>query len=136
MSETYYLGYILAGIYNFSILIFSKLFTNNLGKYDDLFNFNGIIMILLWGMSYVSIYRKYREVPLLNFVFFIEKMYFVYKWIIWMGNNSQNLTSIFNEDIFTGLFYSVYGIGDFAFGLFFLLMGLFSLSGKNSHKRD
>jgi len=60
MSESYYLGYIFAAIYNFSILIFCKLFTNDLGKYDDLFNFNGIIMILLWGMSYVSIYRKYR----------------------------------------------------------------------------
>lgn len=126
-DKKYYLGYILAGLYNFSIIFFNKFFTNDLGKYDNLFNFNGIIMILLWGISYVSIYDKYQNLPFLNFVFFVEKMYFVFKWIIWQKNNFYNLPTIFTEDKFTGIFYAVYGIGDFAFGLFFLTMGLNSL---------
>jgi hypothetical protein len=136
MFENYTLGYLLAGIYNFSILVFCKLFSNNLGRYDSLFNFNGIIMILLWGMSYISISRSYRKEPFLNLVFFIEKMYFVYKWVIWMLNNHKNLSNLFNEDIFTGLFYSVYGIGDLLFGLFFLSMALTSLLGYNREKNE
>jgi hypothetical protein len=126
MSEKLYLGFILAGVYNFSILIFSKLFTNDLGKYDDLFNFNGVIMVILWGMAYISIYKNFRQVPFLNFVFFIEKMYFVIKWVTWMGKNSNNLNNIFKDDILTGIFYTVYGIGDFVFGIFFLAMAISS----------
>jgi len=51
-----------------------------------------------------------------------------------MGNNSNNLGTIFNEDVFTGIFYLVYGIGDFLFGIFFLTMAIFSLIGTKSEK--
>jgi hypothetical protein len=124
--------FVIAGLYNFSILIFSKFFTNPLlEKYDNLFNFNGTIGILLWGMAYISIYKSYNKVPILNIVFFIEKMYYVYSWIMWL--NKESIDKVFQEDFLTGLFYAVYGIGDLFFGLFFLYNGLKSGFKENQN---
>ena len=36
-----------------------------------------------------------------------------------------------NENILTGLFYSVYGAGDCLFGIFFLVMAFKGLKSKN-----
>lgn len=114
--------YILAGLYNFSIIIFSKGFSNELlDKYDrEHFNLHGVISILLWGLAYISVYNRYKQVSGLNFVFAIEKFYYVYIWINWMKLNHMNLSTMINEDLLTGLFFSIYGVGDLLFGLFFL----------------
>lgn len=134
--------YILAGLYNFSIIIFSKGFSNELiDKYDgEHFNLHGNLSILLWGLAYISIYNRYKQVSGLNFVFAIEKFYYFYIWINWMKLNHMNLSTMINEDLLTGLFFSIYGVGDLLFGLFFLYNSCSNCSdvcnGNGEDKKD
>lgn len=120
--------YILAGLYNLSILIFNKMFTNKwLSFYDnDIFSNHGMISIILWGFAYMSIYKNYASLPLLNMVFAIEKFYYAYRWISW--HSKHNVVDIYQNDLLTGLFFTVYGFGDLLFGLFFLWQAFIGLS--------
>ena len=130
--------YIIAGTYNFSILIFSKFFQNQLfDKYDaEHFSFHGIISILLWGLAYMSISKIYQKVPYLNLVFAVEKFYYFWVWMKWMKSNSYQLGSMLSEDPLNGLFFTVYGIGDLLFGLAFLTIGLSTLAADDSEKNE
>lgn len=128
--------YIIAGLYNFSILIFCNFFRKDLGEIDEVFNFNGIISILLWGLAYMSIYNKYEDLILLNFIFFIEKLYYYIHWIIWIVNNLNNLKPLFLQDKMKGVFFSVYGFGDIVFGVFFLFMGYLAYAKSKKQKLE
>jgi hypothetical protein len=113
--------YILAGIYNLSILIFPQA---KLELYDPiLFNWHGIISILLFGLAYASIYNKYVSVPSLNIVFAMVKFYYFYKWFIWIDYGTS-IQRVYQDDPFTSLFFACYGIGDLLFGFFFLYNAL------------
>jgi hypothetical protein len=126
INKTFSTIYILAGLYNFSILIFCNFFRKNLGEIDDIFNFNGIIAILLWGLAYMSIHNKYEDLILLNIVFFIEKLFYYIHWLVWIIKNFHNIKPLFVYDKMIGLFFSGYGVGDLCFGLFFLYMSFLS----------
>jgi len=133
-SPSYSNFYILAGLYNFSILMFSKLFTNNLfEKYDSAhFNLHGVISVVLWGLAYISVYKHHHKLFLTNFVFAIEKFYYAYIWATWMRSNHMNITAMINEDLLTGSFFAIYGVGDFLFGLFFSYMACSACSSCGS----
>jgi len=123
--------YILAGLYNFSILIFCNFFRKNLSELDEIFDFNGIISILLWGLAYMSIYNKYSDLPLLNMVFFIEKLYYFIHWLIWFVDHIHYLKPLYLKDKMNGIFFTVYGIGDLLFGIFFFIVSLLSILKRN-----
>lgn len=118
-TSTIRTGFILAGLMNMSVLLFSKLFSNPvIPEYDPVVMSNfGLLMILVWGLAYISIARKYREVKWLIAVFAIEKFIYGYMWISWQLENS--LTEVLDKDLLAGLFYAVYGINDWIFFLFF-----------------
>lgn len=118
--------YILAGLYNFSILIFCNFFRKDLSMYDEIFNRNGIISILLWGLAYMSICRVYHKVILLNLVFFFEKIFYFINWVVFMSENYRHLGSLYNQDKLLGIFFLSYGIGDILFGLFFFYISFSS----------
>jgi hypothetical protein len=124
MSLKFSYVYILAFSFNFSILIFNRCFTSDLlQNYDNsTFSNLGVVSILLWGLAYLSIRNHYTNLCFLNFVFFIEKMIYVFIWFNWIKTNSHKLPDMYQEDFFNGLIFSIYGIGDFIFGVFFLLM--------------
>lgn len=115
--------YILAGLYNLSILIFNGFFTNDLLTLADneTFSTTGMIGIILWGLAYMSIYKDFDKLPLLNLVFAIEKFYYGYRWLLWHTNQHNDIKKL---DMLTGLFFSIYGLGDFLFGIFFAYMAL------------
>jgi hypothetical protein len=50
-------------------------------------------------------------------VFAVEKLIYVLVWVRWMSENS--LTSLYSTDFLAGVFYSIYGLNDFMFLLFF-----------------
>lgn len=112
-------GFILAGLMNMSVLLFSKLFSNPvIPEYDPVVMSNfGLLMILVWGLAYISIAGKYREVKWLIAVFAIEKFIYGFMWITWQLENS--LTEVLDKDLLAGLFYAIYGINDWIFFLFF-----------------
>lgn len=115
-------GFVIAGLMNLTVLIFSRFFTNStiteFGP-EVMSNF-GIIMIAIWGLAYISIAKNYHQVKWLVFVFAVEKFAYGCVWINWMLNN--DLSEVYEKDIMAGLFYSSYGINDWLFFVFFLLV--------------
>ncbi|MFD0798369.1 hypothetical protein ACFQZJ_12930 [Maribacter chungangensis] len=112
-------GFILAGLMNLTVLVFSRFFTNstiNALDPDVMSNF-GILMIVLWGLAYIAVATSYQKVKWLVLVFAIEKLVYGYVWITWMLKNS--LSKVFEQDLMAGLFYSIYGINDLLFSIFF-----------------
>ena len=123
-------GFWLAGVYNVAgILIFSKFFTNSLLSSLDpaAFSWLGLISISLWGLAYCSVAKSYQSVPYLVLVFFVEKMLYTVTWLKWLSKNWSTLPSLFSESPLTATAYSIYGAGDFVFGVFFLWVAIKAL---------
>ena len=118
-SKTISRGFVIAGLMNMSVLVFSKFFTNPVIPEVDpvvMSNF-GLLMIVIWGLAYISVAKNYQNVKWLVGVFAIEKFIYGITWINWISNNS--IANVYDKDLFAGLFYSVYGINDWIFFLLF-----------------
>ena len=113
-------GFIIAGVMNASVLLFSKGFNNPIiNKHDPVVMSNfGLLMILIWGLAYISVSKNYKQVKWLVAVFAIEKCIYGYMWLQWILKNSIN--KVFEEDTLAGIFYSIYGINDWLFFVFFM----------------
>jgi hypothetical protein len=77
-----------------------------------------LLMIVVWGLVFLSVSQKYEQLNSLVAVFAIEKFIYGLNWINWISNN--DLFALFNKDHMAGIFYAVYGINDWLFFLFFL----------------
>ena len=116
-------GFVLAGFMNISgVLIFSKFFSNPLiSEYDNqVMSKFGLLMIIIWGLAYISVSKNYQNVKWLVGVFVIEKFIYALHWTNWIINN--NLNDIMEKDKMTGIFYVIYGINDWVFFMFFLVV--------------
>lgn len=126
-------GFIAAAIANIGgVLIFSKFFTNSIISDIDpvvMSNF-GLLMIVLWGFAYLSISKHYRSVKWLIGVFAVEKFIYGFLWIKWILNN--DLSTVYDKDTMAGIFYTIYGINDWIFFLFFLYIFIRLLSDKKN----
>ena len=130
-------GFWLAGAFNIiGVLAFSKFFTNELlaSLYPAVFSWAGLVAIILWGFAYCSVAKSYQSVPYLLLVFFVEKMFYTYTWLTWLTKNSNMLSSLYSESWSTALFFSIYGAGDFIFGLFFLWVAIKCLAKHNTDR--
>jgi hypothetical protein len=115
-------GFIIAGLMNATVLIFSRLFTNSIiPEFDPnvMSNF-GLLMILIWGLTYISVAKNFYKVKWLVGIFTVEKLIYGYIWTNWILNN--NISDVFEKDIMAGVFYSIYGINDWIFFCFFLFV--------------
>ena len=116
-------GFLLAGAYNIiGMLWFSKLFTNEMMATVDpnVFSLFGQFAVLLWGMAYCSVFRAYSAVPSLVSIFALEKLLYSMNWAHWVFTQGETLTDIAATSKLTASFYSLYGVGDFIFFLFFV----------------
>lgn len=121
-SETITKGFVIAGLMNMAVLVFSRFFTNSVIPESDpvvMSNF-GLVMIVVWGLAFISVARNYHSVKWLVGVFAIEKFIYGFIWIKWMLKN--NVLDVFAKDKMAGIFYSVYGLNDWMFFIFFLLV--------------
>ncbi len=124
-------GFILAGLMNLSVLVFSRFFTNPVMAETDpdvASNF-GLLMIVIWGLAYISVAKQYHHVKWLIAVFAIEKLIYGFVWIQWMLNNF--VSDVFVKDVMAGLFFSIYGINDLLFCLFFSVVFIHLLRAGN-----
>jgi hypothetical protein len=116
-------GFIAAGVTNVvGGLIFSKFFSNDLLSSlqpDVLSNFS-IISIILWGLAYITVAKNHAAVKWLVAVFAIEKLAYAVVWAKWITTN--DVSQVFERDMLTGIFYSIYGPNDFTFGVFFAVV--------------
>ena len=113
-------GFIGAGLMNIGgVLLFSRAFTNTAINSADpvvMSNF-GLVMITLWGSAYLAAAAIGSSVKWLAGVFALEKLVYVVVWVLWLSNNS--LAQLYAKDFFAGIFFSIYGLNDFVFMLFF-----------------
>jgi len=117
-------GFIISGLMNISVLISSRLFTNStIPEFDQevMSNF-GLLMIIIWGMAYIAVAKNFYQVKWLVGVFAIEKFIYGYVWISWLAKN--NISDVFKKDKMAGMFYASYGVNDWIFFVFFLLVFL------------
>ncbi len=125
-------GFIAAGLMNIvAVLTLSRFFTNKVIPETDpvvMSNF-GLLMILVWGCAYLAVATNYNKVKWLVATFVIEKLVYVIAWVKWISNN--NVSEVYDKDLFAGVFFSVYGINDFMFFLFFLIVFIKLLRSKN-----
>ncbi len=80
----------------------------------------GLLMIVVWGLAYMSVAKTYHHVKWLAGVFAVEKFIYGFVWIKWMHNN--NVLDVFAKDKMAGIFYSIYGVNDWMFFIFFLIV--------------
>jgi hypothetical protein len=121
-SKTITKGFIIAGLINMSVLVFSRFFTNPvISEFDpDVMSNFGLLMIVIWGLAYISVAKNYYNVKWLVAVFVVEKFIYGFVWIRWMLNNS--VLDVFAMDKMAGIFYATYGVNDWLFFIFFLLV--------------
>ncbi|MFT5594757.1 MAG: hypothetical protein ACI8SR_003151 [Oceanicoccus sp.] len=113
-------GFILAALMNFSVLLFSRGFTNvAINEADPVVMSNfGLLMIIMWGMAYLAAANLNASIKWLAGAFALEKLIYGVVWVNWLSANS--LVAVYEKDLFAGLFYSIYGLNDFVFMLFFV----------------
>lgn len=114
------LGFIAAAMMNIGgVLLFSRALTNTaINDFDPVVMSNfGLLMIIVWGLAYLGAAFIQANIKWLAAAFAIEKLVYVVVWLLWISNNS--LGPVYAQDLFAGIFYSIYGINDMLFMLFF-----------------
>ncbi|MDO9621265.1 MAG: hypothetical protein Q7I91_05105 [Moraxellaceae bacterium] len=114
------MGFIAAAMMNIGgVLIFSRGFTNSaINEFDPVVMSNfGLLMIIVWGLAYLGAASITSGIKWLAGAFAIEKLVYVVVWLLWINDNS--LAAVYEKDLFAGVFYSIYGLNDFVFMLFF-----------------
>jgi hypothetical protein len=123
-------GLIAAGVMNIvGVLVFSRGFTNAAINNADpvvMSNF-GLLMIVVWGLAYLGAAAVSSSIIWLVAAFAFEKLVYVVVWITWLSENS--LAQLYSKDLFAGVFFSIYGLNDFAFMLFFVWVFFLQRSG-------
>ncbi|MFQ3246272.1 MAG: hypothetical protein ACI9SP_002924 [Arenicella sp.] len=112
-------GFILAALMNFSVLVWSRGFTNvAINQADPVVMSNfGLLMIIIWGMAYIGAASTIANLKWLAGAFALEKLVYAVIWINWHLENS--VQALYSTDTFAGIFYSIYGLNDLIFMLFF-----------------
>jgi hypothetical protein len=131
-SKTITRGFLIAGLFNMTVLVFSRLFTNSVIPETDpdvMSNF-GLVMIVVWGLAYISVAENYHRVKWLVGVFAVEKFIYGIIWTKWMLNN--NVMDVFAKDKMAGIFYAIYGVNDWLFFIFFLMVFIRLIKFRNN----
>lgn len=113
-------GLIAAAMMNIGgVLIFSRAFTNAAVNDADpvvMSNF-GLVMIAVWGLAYLAAATLSSNIKWLAGAFAVEKLVYVVVWVMW--HSGASVAQLYSKDAFAGIFFSIYGINDFVFMLFF-----------------
>ncbi len=121
MSNTFIRnGFLAAGLVNIlAVLLLSRAFTNAVIPATDpvvMSNF-GLLMITVWGLVFVAAAPRYQHMKWVVGAFVVEKLVYAVAWFRWI--TTHDVAAVYEKDLFAGLFYSVYGLNDFLFMLFF-----------------
>lgn len=104
----------------FGVLFFSWGFSNQaINDADPIVMSNfGLVSIMLWGGAYFTAgMMKGARKGILS-IFVVEKLIYVIAWCQWVTFDS--LSAVYSADILAGVFYTIYGLNDFLFMLFFV----------------
>ena len=94
----------------------------------EVFAVNSQYLVQLWGLAYLATAKRWMHMPLLCFVFCLEKMLYTYFWVDYIADETtrQKLVSmvINYDDVQTGSFLLLFGINDFIRSSFCICCGL------------
>lgn len=124
-------GLVVAGLFNIlGILALTKGFQDlSLGQYfPELFSIWGLLGVMLWGLCYLALAKRYRAAPEVLVVFAVEKFFYFASWCWWQYHHVSQLPTMWAENPTAAAFYSTYGPADLAFSMFFI--GLFLKARK------
>ena len=113
-------GFIAAGLVNIlAVLLLSRAFTNGvIPETDPVVMSNcGLLMIAVWGLFFLAVATRYHYVKWVVGAFVVEKLVYAVVWFRWI--TTHDVAAVYARDAFAGVFYSVYGLNDFFFFLFF-----------------
>ena len=122
----------LSGIVNIGgVLIFSRFFSNPaINEADPVVMSNfGLVMICVWGLVFLATASKWNQLKWAIGAFAIEKLIYGLVWTNWLMNN--DLSSVYDEDTMAGIFYTIYGVNDSFFFVFYSIVFV-SLSRSRS----
>lgn len=125
-------GFIAAGLMNIGgVLLFSRGFTNvAINQADPVVMSNfGLVMIAVWGLAYLGAAAIDSNIKWLAGAFAVEKLVYVVVWAMWLSQNS--IAQLYAKDMFAGAFFSIYGLNDLAFMLFFAWVFFLPRSGAS-----
>ena len=77
----------------------------------------GLLMIAVWGLVFLAAARHYPHAKWIVGAFVVEKLVYAVVWFRWI--TTHDVAAVYAKDLFAGVFYSVYGLNDFLFFLFF-----------------
>ena len=115
-------GFVLAALTNIvGMAIFSRGLTSTALEElaPTLFSRPSLLLIMVWGLAYLALARRYERAPEIAAVFAVEKAIYVASWVMWLASPHPPLAAIYADDPLAALFFSGYGIVDGAFGAFF-----------------
>ena len=101
------------------VLLFSRAFTNvAINNADPVVMSNfGLLMIVVWGLAYLGAAQINSSIKWLAGAFALEKLVYVVVWVLWLAKNS--LAAVYATDVMAGIFYTIYGLNDLIFMIFF-----------------
>ena len=102
------------------VLLFTKGLTNQSLMQTDpsLFSHIGIVLIMVWGLCYYACAKAAMHYSSISIVFAIEKLVYVCAWVLFV-QAAPDWSNLYAQDLLTGLFYSIYGIVDALYMMFF-----------------
>lgn len=125
LNEAFYRkGIIAAGLVNvIGILLISKAFTNDVLTQADpiVFSKFGCLMIMVWGLAYISMANNFQKAPMILLVFALEKVAYTGAWLVWIVTSPAEISALIGQDFMVGLFYATYGLNDLAFAVLFYM---------------
>ncbi len=113
-------GFIAAGLSNIiGVIFFSKLFTNEVLMREDpeVMGTFGLVMIMVWGLAFIAAANTFQNLRWLVGVFMLEKISYVIAYGLWLSQN--DISKVYEKDTLAGIFFSVYGLNDLLFFIFF-----------------
>jgi len=114
-------GFVAAAGYNFGILGVTY-GLNNPVLFDadpTVWSAPSSILVMLWGLAYLSLARDHEHARWTVLVFAIEKALYGALWLRYLLADSTDLAAITAQDPLTGVFLGAYGAGDLLFCAFF-----------------
>jgi len=122
MTDPIGAGYLAAGLTNvLGVLLFSKAFTNRelAALFPEAFSRFGLLAVMLWGLAYISVRRRWRELRWLAGVFTVEKLAYGVSWLWWLSSHHADMPALWRSAPLTAAFYAIYGAVDFGYMLLF-----------------
>jgi hypothetical protein len=122
------LGFFAAALFNIvGMLVHTAGFTSYpaAALIPSLFGPDGCLLIVVWGMAYGAVARRWDQVPALCGVFAAEKLFYTFSWVrFWQ---STSVDEVFRDHADAAPLLLAYGVGDGLFGLMFAVAAVIGL---------